>query len=93
MTVGEVADLLINDYGVYNALNLDGGGSTTMAMQNPVTGIDSIINVSSDNPGGRAVGSNLVVFAAAVPEPASFALVGLVLIALMAAGRVVRRLG
>ena len=93
MTVGEVADLLINDYGVYNALNLDGGGSTTMAMQNPVTGIDSIINVSSDNPSGRAVGSNLVVFAAAVPEPASFALVGLVLIVLMAAGRVVRRLG
>src|SRR5262249_21274607 len=27
LSVGEVADLLIHDYGVYNALNLDGGGS------------------------------------------------------------------
>jgi hypothetical protein len=93
MSVGEVADLLIHDYGVYNALNLDGGGSTTMAMQNPVTGIGGIINVSSDNPSGRAGGSNLVVFAAPVPEPAGFAMVGLVLIALIAAKRAVRRLG
>src|SRR5262249_39578723 len=29
MSIEEVADLLISDYGVYNALNLDGGGSTT----------------------------------------------------------------
>lgn len=84
MTVGEVADLLINDYGVYNALNLDGGGSTTMAMQNPVTGLGGIINVSSDNPNGRSGGSNLVVFAE-VPEPASFGLVGVALMALIAA--------
>ena len=33
MQVGEVADLLKNDYGVWNALNLDGGGSTTMASK------------------------------------------------------------
>ena len=91
MSVGEVADLLINDYGVYNALNLDGGGSTTMAMQNPLTGLDSIINVSSDNPAGRSEGSNLVVFADPVPEPATFGLVGLVLIGLIAAPRMVRR--
>lgn len=63
MKVGEVADLLIRDYDVYNALNLDGGGSTTMAMENPVTHIAGIINVSSDNPNGRLVGSNLAVFA------------------------------
>ena len=31
MQAGEVADLLKRDYGVWNALNLDGGGSTTMA--------------------------------------------------------------
>jgi hypothetical protein len=91
MTVGEVADLLTNDYGVYNALNLDGGGSTTMAMQDPVTGIDRIINVSSDNPNGRAGGSNLVVFADPVPEPASVTLVGLASIALMAAQRLLRK--
>ncbi len=64
MRVGEVADLLIRDYKVYNALNLDGGGSTTMAMENPVTHVGAIVNVSSDNPNGRAVGSNLAVFAA-----------------------------
>jgi exopolysaccharide biosynthesis protein len=63
MRVGEVADVLIRDYGVYNALNLDGGGSTTMAMENPVTHVGAIVNVSSDNPNGRAVGSNLAVFA------------------------------
>ena len=33
MRVGEVADLLMADYGVWNALNLDGGGSTSMAME------------------------------------------------------------
>ena len=67
MKVGEVADLLIRDYGVYNALNLDGGGSTTLAMENPVTHIGFIVNVSSDNPRGRSVGSNLAVFAATAP--------------------------
>ena len=63
MKVGEVADMLINDYGVYNALNLDGGGSTTLAMENPVTHVRTIVNRSSDNMNGRAVGSNLAVFA------------------------------
>ena len=71
MTVTEVANLLIQDYGVYNALNLDGGGSTSMALQDPATGLGSFVNVSSDNPNGRAEGSNLAVFAIAVPEPSS----------------------
>jgi exopolysaccharide biosynthesis protein len=62
MTVGEVADLLVRDYSVYNALNLDGGGSTTMAMENPATHTGAVANVSSDNPDGRSVGSNLAVF-------------------------------
>jgi len=63
MSVGEVADILINDYGVHNALNLDGGGSTTLAMENPLTHVRSIVNVSSDNPAGRLVASSLAVFA------------------------------
>jgi exopolysaccharide biosynthesis protein len=63
MPVGEVADLLIRDYGVFNALNLDGGGSTTLAMQDPKTHAATMVNASSDSPGGRAVGSNLAVFA------------------------------
>jgi exopolysaccharide biosynthesis protein len=69
MTVGEVADMLLRDYAVYNALNLDGGGSTTLAIENPATHTGAVSNVSSDNPGGRSVGSNLAVFAA-TPEQA-----------------------
>ena len=69
MKVGEVSDVLIRDYGVYNALNLDGGGSTTLAMENRGTHIGEIVNVSSDNPKGRAVGSNLAVFATPTPTP------------------------
>jgi hypothetical protein len=63
MTVGEVADVLIEDYQVWNALNLDGGGSTTLAMQDPETGEGRIVNMPSEGPMGRAVGSNLAVFA------------------------------
>jgi len=74
MTPGEIANLLVSNYGVYNALNLDGGGSTTMAMQDPATGVDSIVNTSSDNPLGRAVGDNLAIFAQPIPEPATLCL-------------------
>jgi exopolysaccharide biosynthesis protein len=63
MTVGEVADMLIRE-GAYNALNLDGGGSTTLAMEDSATHATGIVNVSSDNPNGRSVGSSLAVFAA-----------------------------
>jgi len=63
MRVGEAADVLMRDYGVWNALNLDGGGSTSMAMEDPVTHERALINRSSDNPDGRAVGSSLAVFA------------------------------
>jgi len=38
MSVGEVADMLIHDYGVYNALNLDGGASTGLWVR----GIDDV---------------------------------------------------
>ena len=67
MGIGEVADMLIRDYQVYNALDVDGGGSTTLALQDPVTHTDSIVNVSGDNPLGRSVGSSLAVFAQPVP--------------------------
>ena len=52
MTVGEVANLLVKDYGVYNALNLDGGGSTSLAIDGKL--------VTS---GTREVASSLAVFA------------------------------
>jgi hypothetical protein len=63
LKVGEVADILMNDYNVWNALNLDGGGSTTMAMEDPVSHLGVIVNTSSDNPAGRSVASSLAVFA------------------------------
>ena len=61
MQVGEVADFLRNNYQVWNALNLDGGGSTTMAMEDPVTHVRRVINTPSDNP-PRAEGANLAVY-------------------------------
>lgn len=63
MRLLEIADMLVRDYQVWDAINLDGGGSTTMAWQNPVTGIAELLNVSSDSPGGRAVATSLAVFA------------------------------
>ena len=71
LSVYEVAEfLLASPYNVHNALALDGGGSTTLAMEDPVTGVDAIRNVPSGAP--RAVGSNLAVFAiphaTSVPE-------------------------
>lgn len=56
MRVGEAADLLIRDYSVEQALNMDGGGSVTLVIAG------RIVNSSSDNPEGRAVASNLGVF-------------------------------
>ena len=53
--------LLASPYNVRDALALDGGGSTTLVMEDPVTGTDAILNVPSGAP--RAVGSNLAVFA------------------------------
>src|SRR5262249_25219403 len=63
MTVTEVADLLIKDYAVWNALNLDGGGSTTLAMEDPATHEARQVNVSGGRAGERAVGSSLAIFA------------------------------
>jgi exopolysaccharide biosynthesis protein len=69
MTVSEVADYLLGQ-GAYNVINLDGGGSTTLAMEDPLTGVDGVINAVSGS--GRFVGSSLAVFAAPVPEPSTW---------------------
>ena len=63
MRLSEVANVLIRDFGVFDAINLDGGGSTTMAMEDPDTGTAAIVNASSDNPRGRVVATSLAVFA------------------------------
>lgn len=65
MQAGEVADLLKNDYGVWNALNLDGGGSTTMAIEDPGTHTRSLVNVPADNP-PRLEATNFAVYSDAV---------------------------
>lgn len=62
MRLSEVAAILIRDFDVFDALNLDGGGSTTMVMEGEA-GSPSIVNISSDNPGGRSVATSLAVFA------------------------------
>lgn len=68
MTVSEMADYLIGgSFGIHNLINLDGGGSTTLAMEDPVTHVDGIINATSG--GSRFVGSSLAIFASPVPEP------------------------
>jgi hypothetical protein len=64
----ELANLLIG-YGVTDAINLDGGGSTTMAIADPVP---RLLNVPSEG-SERAVGTSLAIFAAPVPEPTSVA--------------------
>jgi exopolysaccharide biosynthesis protein len=71
MTVSEEVDYLLSNYPVYNLINLDGGGSTTLAMEDPLTRTDSIIN-SVSTP--RFVGSSLAILAQPVPEPSSLAM-------------------
>lgn len=87
VTGNEEANLMI-DLGVYNAINLDGGGSTSMVVQgadgkpdvleNPFTGAE------------RYDGNNLGIYAqplAPVPLPPSVVLFGSALLGLMAMGR------
>ncbi|MEY4094861.1 MAG: hypothetical protein RLZZ53_2060 [Acidobacteriota bacterium] len=62
MRLSEVAAVLIRDFAVFNALNLDGGGSTTMVMEG-ANGAPAIVNVPSDGSAGRSVATSLAVFA------------------------------
>jgi hypothetical protein len=50
---------------VWNALNLDGGGSTTMAVEDPVTHARKLVNVPADNP-PRLEATNFAVYSDAV---------------------------
>ncbi|MBL8240504.1 MAG: phosphodiester glycosidase family protein [Bryobacterales bacterium] len=63
MDLPALAAVLVRDFGVYEALNLDGGGSTTLAMENGRTGVGEVLNSPT---GGRPrrVASSLAVFAA-----------------------------
>jgi hypothetical protein len=68
-TVGDLARRLVREHGVWDALNLDGGGSSTMAWQDPDTGAYALLNTSSDRPEGRAVATSLGVYARPLPSP------------------------
>ena len=69
LTPAEIATRLARDFGVWDALNLDGGGSTTMAWRDPATGQPALLNTPSDGSRGRAVASSLAVFARPAPIP------------------------
>jgi exopolysaccharide biosynthesis protein len=86
-SVTEMANYLVNNYGVYNALNLDGGGSTTLAWVDPSTSVAKDINVSSNGATDRAEGANFAIFASPVPEPSTLGVVVVSGIVLLARGR------
>jgi hypothetical protein len=65
MKIDEMADFLLSAYAIYNALNLDGGGSTSLAMADPATGTGRIINTVINQ---RPVGSSLAVFVDPIPS-------------------------
>ncbi|MFB3892066.1 MAG: phosphodiester glycosidase family protein [Phycisphaerae bacterium] len=74
LSTREAAGFLARDYGVTDAINLDGGGSTTLCMADPTPRVVNV-PVGLDNKPGtlRPVGSNLAIFAAATPatQPAT----------------------
>lgn len=59
----EIADVLITDFGVVDAINLDGGGSTTLAIADPAVRLLNIAGGDGTEMTQRRVGSNLVLFA------------------------------
>jgi hypothetical protein len=70
MKASEAAELLRRDYGVVDALNLDGGGSTTLAVADPTPRVVNVPVGIDDVPRTlRAVGSNLAIFATAGDSP------------------------
>jgi exopolysaccharide biosynthesis protein len=59
MTLRETAELM-RALGAVDALNLDGGGSTTMVVAN-ASGLPSVVNRPSDAAGERPVGNALAI--------------------------------
>lgn len=59
MTLREIAEAMLA-LGANDAINLDGGGSTTMVVAN-AAGVPSVVNRPSDPSGERAVGNALAI--------------------------------
>jgi hypothetical protein len=70
LSINELGALMAS-LGARDAINLDGGGSTTMVLADSTP---RVVNVPSGTL--RPVGNNLAVFARPVPEPGSLALLG-----------------
>ncbi|WP_141711660.1 phosphodiester glycosidase family protein [Jiangella alba] len=62
MTLTEFAELMA-DLGAYDALNIDGGGSSTLVVRDPGTDDHTVVNSPSDG-GERSVANGLALFAA-----------------------------
>lgn len=60
MTLRELATLMLA-LGARDAINLDGGGSTTMVVKSPVSQSLVVVNKPSDASGERAVGNALAI--------------------------------
>lgn len=60
MTVIQMGWFVATNLGVFNAINVDGGGSTSLTMATPQP---HLVNIPSSGPIGRAVGGNLGVLA------------------------------
>lgn len=60
MTLRELATLMLA-LGARDAINLDGGGSTTMVVKSPESQSLSVVNMPSDASGERAVGNALAI--------------------------------
>jgi exopolysaccharide biosynthesis protein len=67
MTQTEAAALML-ELGAYNALNLDGGGSTTMAARKPATENIEIVNSPSDG-SPRRISNAIGIFSTFPPYP------------------------
>ncbi|HLG06055.1 MAG TPA: phosphodiester glycosidase family protein [Gemmatimonadales bacterium] len=69
MTLGELADLLLG-LGASEAINLDGGGSSTLVYMDPAAaGSPRVANRPSDPAGERAVGNALAIVGGACAGP------------------------
>jgi hypothetical protein len=69
MTLHELA-LLLRELGAHHALNLDGGGSSTLVARTPGLSHASLKNVPSDG-GERLVPNGLGIFSSSTPGPMS----------------------
>lgn len=76
---------ILQSFGVFNAVNLDGGRSSTMVVADPSV---SVVNVPKFFGVERPVGNNLGIFIRPVPEPGAFLLLAAgVPVALLASRR------